>query len=294
MYEDDPRRKIIDVLENVIFKDQPIGWDIAGTKEIVSGIKRNNIINYENNNYLAGNMVVAVAGNTNKETAFKKIGKVFGRVRRGKNKAVVPAKISGKSPKTKIINKDSDQTHFAMAFGGYDMFDEKRYARNLLSVILGGNSSSRLFTEIREKLGLAYYVYGWGEQYLDCGYLGMAAGIGHEQAGQVIKKITDIIKEIKEKSVSQKDLDLAKGFIRGQMAMKFETSDEIASFIAGQELFYKKILQPEEILKKIEKINTDDILKVGKEIFKPSRVNLAVIGQPSNHNLWVKKILSLI
>jgi len=290
MYEDDPRRKIIEILENTIFGDQPVGWDIAGSKKIVSGIERSDIINYENSNYFAGNMIVVVAGNVNKEIAFKKIGKVFGRVRSGKNKAALPAKILGKSPRTKIISKDSDQTHFALAFGGYDMFDEKRYILNLLSVILGGNSSSRLFTEIREKLGLAYYVYSWSEQYLDCGYLGMAGGIGHEQTEKVFKKIADIIREIKEKSVSKKDLDLAKGFIRGQMAMKFETSDEIASFIAGQELFYKKILQPEDIIKKIEKINHGDILKVGREIFKPSKINTAIIGKPLNHNLWLEKI----
>lgn len=291
MYEDDPRRKVLDILENVLYGNQPIGWDIAGKKEIVAKIKRADIINYEVNNYLAENMVVVAAGNVNQEIIFKKIRKVFKRVRKGRNKIAVPAKISNKSPKIKIVEKDSDQTHLALAFRGYDMFDEKRYALNLLSVVLGGNMSSRLFSEIREKLGLAYYVYSWGDQYMDAGYLGMAAGIPHEKTEKVVKKIVEIIKEIKEKSVSQKALDLAKGFVRGQMAMKFETSDEIASYIAGQELFYKKILQPEDVLKKIEKINQDDILQVGQEIFKSSRINMAIIGKPPNHNLWSEKIL---
>lgn len=280
MYEDDPRRRILDIMENVLYGNQPLGWDIAGTKKTVNNIKRTDIVKYESDNYLSKNMVVIVAGNIDKKTAFKKIKNVFSRIRKGANKPFQRIKISQKSPQIKIIKKDSDQTHFALAFRGYDMFDEKRYILNLLSVTLGGNMSSRLFTEIREKLGLAYYVYSWGDQYNDCGYLGMAAGIPHEKIEKIINKITEIIKEIKEKSVSQKELDLAKGFIRGQMALKFETSDEIASFIAGQELFYKKILQPEEILKKIEKVNQNDILRIGKEIFNPARANLAIIGQP--------------
>jgi len=297
MYEDDPRQKILWIIENVLYRNQPIGWDIPGTKETVNNIKRADIIRYESDNYLAKDMVVIVAGNIDKKTAFKKIEKVFSRIRKGKNKNFPGVKISQKSPQIKIVKKDSDQTHFALAFRGYDMFDEKRYVLNLLSVVLGGNMSSRLSTEIREKLGLAYYVYSWGDQYTDCGYLGMAAGIPHEKMETVAKKIANIIKEIKEKSVSKKDLDLAKGFIRGQMALKFETSDEIASFVAGQELFYKKILQPEEILKKIEKVNKNDILRIGREIFRPSKVNLAVIGRPGDNKRneeQYKKILRAI
>jgi predicted Zn-dependent peptidase len=297
MYEDEPRRKILWIMENVLYGNQPLGWDIAGNKETVNNIQRTDIIRYESDNYLSKNMVVIVAGNIDKKTAFKKIKNVFSRIRKGANKPFQRIKISQKSPQIKIIKKDSDQTHFALAFRGYDMFDEKKYILNLLSVVLGGNMSSRLFTEIREKLGLAYYVYSWGDQYNDCGYLGMAAGIPHNKIEKVINKITEIIKEIKEKSVSQKDLDLAKGFIRGQMALKFETSDEIASFVAGQELFYQKILQPEEVLKKIEKINQNDILRIGREIFRPSKANLAIIGQQGDNRKdeeQYKKILRII
>ncbi|MBU2219246.1 insulinase family protein, partial [Patescibacteria group bacterium] len=172
MYEDEPRRRVIDIVENVLYGDQPLGRDIAGTKETINNIKRTDIVKYESDNYLSKNMVVIAAGNIDKKTAFKKIKNVFSRIRKGENKSFQRIKISQKSPQIKIIKKDSDQTHFALAFRGYDMFDEKRYILNLLSVVLGGNMSSRLFTEIREKLGLAYYVYSWGDQYNDCGYLG--------------------------------------------------------------------------------------------------------------------------
>ncbi len=291
MYEDDPRRRVLELNENVLFGNQPLGWDIAGTKESVKNIKRSDVINYERKNYLGQDMVVVAAGRLDSQTCFKKIEKAFSRVRRGKNKNFLAIKPPRKEPKIKIAEKDSDQTHFIVSFNGYDLFDERRYILNLLSVILGGNTSSRLFMEIREKLGLAYYVYGFGDQYTDAGYLGMAAGIPHEKMELVIKKIIEIIKEIKKKGVAKKDLDLAKGFIRGQMALKFETSDEIASFVASQELFYKKILQPEEILKKIEKITSNDIIKIGNDIFKPTKFNLAVIG-PQKKEAGFEKIVS--
>jgi predicted Zn-dependent peptidase len=295
MIEDDPPRKIISDLENVLYGNQPVGWDISGKKETVRSIKRTDIIKYKSDNYLSENMIVVVAGNFDKNTTFKKIQKSFKRIKKGRNKPAEKVKVFQKSPQIKIIKKQSDQTHFALALKGYDMFDEKRYALNILAAILGGNMSSMLFTEIREKLGLAYYVYAYGDQYTDCGYLGMAAGIPHDKFKKVIRIIIKIIKNIKEKGISKKDLDFAKSFIRGQMALSFETSDQIASFVSNQELFYKKILQPEEILKKLEKVSQNDILRVTRDIFRPDKINMAVIGQQEGREqkIW-KKILQSI
>lgn len=282
MYEDDPRRKVVEVLENVVFGDQPIGWDIAGKKENVLGIKRDDIVKYESENYLSENMVVVLAGSIDKEKMFKNLSASFGKIKKGKNKPPLGAEILQDSPLIKIINKDSDQTHISLAARAYDMFDEKRYASGLLSVILGGNMSSRLSSEIREKLGLAYYVYAYDDQYLDCGYLGMGAGIPHGKIEEVFKKIKNIISGIKEKEISKSDLDDAKGFIRGQTALRFESSDAIAGFAAEQELFYGKIMQPEEILEKIEKVSQNDILNIAREIFRPDKINMAVIGKHDN------------
>ena len=297
MIEDNPPRKIQSTLENVIFGDQPIGWNVAGDKEIVRKIKREDIIKYEADNYLSQNMVVVVAGDLNKKTTFKKISDFFGKVRKGKNQPFKKTETLQTEPRAKILKKESDQTHFTLAFRAYDMFDKRRHALNLLSVILGGNSSSRLFTEIREKSGLAYYVYSWADQYEDCGYLGLAAGIPHEKLAEVAQKSIAIAKEIKEKGVSKDDLSFAKSFLRGQTALKFEASDEIASFVAGQELFYNKIIQPDEVLAKIEKVSQADILKIAQDIFRPERISMAVIGrqeQTKSNEEFYKKIFSKI
>lgn len=282
MHEDDLQGKAVEVLENVVYGDQPVGWDIAGTAETVKGIKRKDIIEYKSRNYLSKNMVVAITGNIDKEAAFAKIEKVFNKVKKGKNKPVKKAKIIQKSPRVRFVNKKSDQTHFALAMRGYGMFDERRHALNLLSVILGGNFSSKLMMEIREKMGLAYYVYAWGDQYTDCGYLGMAAGVAHDKLETALDKIVNIVTRIKEKEVSKKDLDHAKSFLRGRTALSFESSDSLSSFAAERELFYNEIIQPDDILKKIEKVSRNDILMVARDIFRPNKINMAVIGRHEN------------
>ncbi len=292
MYEDDPYRKNFNNLENILYGDQPIGWDVIGTKETIKNIKKTDIVKYKNDNYFSKNIVIAIAGNFDKKIIFSKIEKVFKRIKKGTNKPVQKTKVFQRFPHVKIFKKEVDQTHLAIGVNGYSMFDEKRYSLNLLSIILGGNMSSRLFREIRDKRGLAYYIYTFGDQYTDCGYLGMTAGIPNEKTDKVLRIIIKILKNFKEKGVSEKDLDLAKSFTRGQMALSFETSNQIASFLAHQELFYKKILQPEEILKKIEKINQNDILKTAKDIFKSQKINLAIIGpQIKKKEELLKKIL---
>src|SRR3990167_433007 len=260
MRNDNTRLKAQENLENIVFGDQPVGWDIAGSKKSMASIKREDIINYEMNNYLSENMTVAAAGNFDQEKVFAKISRAFNPIKKGKNKDFVKAKIFQKETQVKISSKETDQTHLALAVRAYDMNDEKRYALDLLSILLGGNSSSRLYSEIREKLGLAYYVYSWSDQLRDCGYLGMAAGVPHDKLGAVVENIVSICSKIKKGGISSSDLDSAKSYLRGQTALRFEAYDEIAHFVAGQELFYNEIKQPSDILKKIEAVKKDYIL----------------------------------
>ena len=295
MRNDNTRLKAQENLENIVFGDQPVGWDIAGSKKSMASIKREDIIRYEAENYLSGNMTVVAAGNFDQEKVFAKIRRAFNPVKKGKNKDFVKAKMFQKETQVKISSKETDQTHLALAVRAYDMYDEKRYALDLLSTLLGGNSSSRLFSEIREKLGLAYYVYSWSDQLRDCGYLGMAAGVPHGKLGAVVENIVGICSKIKKGGISSSDLDSAKSYLRGQTALRFEASDEIAHFVAGQELFYNEIKQPSDILKKIEAVGKEDILKIAEELFRPEKISLSVIGrhdEGEKTNKLYKKILA--
>ncbi len=295
MRKDNSRLNVQEIMEGLFFGDQPVGWDIAGDKKSVARVKREDIVKYEAENYLSENMIVVVAGNFEKKSVFKKIDKAFGRTKKGERKSFEKADNCQKETRVKIINKETDQTHLAIAVRAYDMYDEKRYALGLLSTLLGGNSSSRLFMEIREKRGLAYYVYSWADQLMDCGYLGMAAGAPHKKLEEAVKNIVSVCSKIKNGDISQEDIDFAKSYMRGQTALRFEESDEIANFVAGQELFYNEVKQPAELLKKIEAVKKEDVLKVAKELFKPENFSLSVIGKHKvgeKTNDFFKKIIA--
>lgn len=278
MYEDIPQRKIFDVWDEILYPNQPAGRSIAGTKEIISKIKRSDIVDYRKKHYIASNIVVTIAGNFDSVDVFKKIEKIFKKIPEGKIPAKRPVQENQKAPIVKVVNKDTDQTHIILGTRSFGIFDERKYALGILGVMLGGNTSSRLFMEIREKLGLAYYVSALSEQMIDSGYLIAKAGIPQNSLKKACKKIVKILNDFRTKEISEKELKFAKDFLRGTMALGLESSDEVALFYGEQELFFNKIMDLDEIWKKYEKVSVKDILEVSKKIFNPARSGLAVIG----------------
>ena len=281
MYEDMPQRKIFTIWENLLYGDQPAGWDIAGPPETIRKIKREAILAYKNRQYTASNTLVVVAGNMDQKSAEEKIARVFKKFNHGQAQSKKKVREKQKKPGVKFEFKKTDQTHLALGIRGYNLHDPRRYALGLLGVILGGNTSSRLFSKIREELGLAYYVRASAQHYTDSGYLVANAGIPHLALPQVIKKMVEILKDLKEDGPSHEEIKFAKDYLRGIMALSFESSDEIGAFFGEQAMFYKKIETPDEILKKIEKVTKSDIMKAAKELLRPDKINLAVIGPHS-------------
>ena len=293
MYEDNPQRQAYDLFEDLMYGDQPAGWDTAGTPETVNNIKRDDILKYKNSHYHASNAVVAVAGNIDPEVAFSKVERAFKNMYDGRKITKLKVRERQKNPRVKFKKKDLDQTHLRLGARSYEMYDERRYALQVLATILGGNCSSYLWREIREKRGLAYYVGASAEEYTDSGYLLATAGVAHENLPKAVKKIVEIMRHLRTKGVSDKEINFAKEYIRGSMALAFETTDEVATFLSSQELFYKKIMAPEDILRKIEAVKRSDIIKVAKDIFRPEKINLAAIG-PHEEGQVYEKILAQI
>ncbi|TET84186.1 MAG: insulinase family protein, partial [Candidatus Nealsonbacteria bacterium] len=172
------------------------------------------------------------------------------------------------------------------------IFHPQRYTLELLEIILGGMMSSRLFIELRDKLGIAYYVKTSAEADPDTGYLVTQAGVDNKNVKKAISTILKEYKRISQKRVPKNELKKAKDYIKGKTTLLLESSDAQASFYAGQELLEKKILTLKEIFKKIDKISQSDILKVAKDIFQPQKLNLAIIG-PFKDKERFQKLLKL-
>lgn len=279
MYLDTPRRYVHDVFESLLYGDQPVGWEIIGTQRSLSGLKRKDILAYRNTQYVGSNAVLVIAGAIREEDAQRRVLEAFEGLASGTAKTCLPVKLSKRPrPAIQLISKKTDQTHLVMGTPGYGMFDECRYSALVLATILGGKTSSRLFQEIREKRGLCYTVSAMAEQFMDTGYFSVYAGVPHRKAAEVVRRVRDAFYAVRDSGVSARELQGAKDFWRGQFAISLESSDEIASFYATRELFYKDIISPDELMERVEQVTADDVQRAAQDIFREKLLHLAVIG----------------
>jgi len=210
----------------------------------------------------------------------------------GKKPQLKKVKEAQKAPAVKIKFKKTDQTQMIVGVRAYDQYSERRFALSLLSIILGGNMSSRLFIEVRERKGLAYYVRTNTESFEECGYLATQAGVEHKNLTLALETILAEYKKIATEKVPEKELQKAKDYIKGKMVMGMEASDEVAMFFVGQELSRREILKREEIFKRVDSVTPEDILQVAKDIFQNKKLNLAIIG-PHKNSEKLQKLLSI-
>lgn len=297
MREDTPMYAVEEEFEELLYGDQPAGWRIIGTKENISRVGRKDFASYMKSFYTAKNTVVSVVGNfgeIGEAGVIKEIGRIFSRMKKGEENKKPKTAEKQIKPKLKIKHKKTDQAHLVLGFRGYNMFHPDRFALALLANILGGTMSSRLFLSVRERLGLAYYVSASSDESSDCGYFSVRAGVDTDKAKieKTVKTILQEIKKVRQSGVSEKEIKKAKDNVRGKMALSLESSDEVAAFLAGQELGRKEIKKPEEILAMIDKVKKGDILKAAKDIFASEKLNFAMIG-PAEDKEFLERILKL-
>ena len=291
MYHDHPMHHVQSLWNNLLYGDQPAGWDIAGTQKSVAGISRQEILDYFKNQYISAKTVVCAAGNFPVKEAKKKIEEKFCKTAKGEilEKSSVVEK--QKEPNFLLERRKTDQTHLCLGVRGYSLFSPRRYAQEVLAVVLGGMMSSRLFTKVRQELGLAYYVACESFSDSDTGFLMARAGVDNENSKKAVSAIVKEFKKIK-RGVPSKELKKAKENLKGKMALHLETSDALASFYGIQEIMENNFLTLEEIYDKINKVGAKDISELAKDIFKPENLNLALIG-PLEKEKELKKILKI-
>ena len=294
MYEDMPMRKVEDVFEELLYGDQPAGWSILGPLKNIERLQAKDLEKYRQDKYLPSRTVLTVVGNFDVLEMKNQIEKLFGQKIDGK-KTVRRRfeKVRQVKPALQIFNKETDQTHLILGFRSVNIFSKKKYALSLLSSILGGGMSSRMFLRIREREGLAYYIHTASELNLDDGVFAVQAGVGHDNLKKVVKLILEEVKKIRDKKVPVKELQKAKDKLEGNVIMGLETIQSQAGFLGNQELFHKNVKTIDYILKQYDKVTVDDIQKVAQEIFKNPKLNLAVIGPHGEKEEDLKSILKV-
>lgn len=280
LYEDTPMRNIGDIYESLLYKDTPLGWNTAGTPENIQKLNREDFVNYMRSLYSADNMVVVVAGNVHVEKVNNDIEKYFGDVDKFKVKNF--KKVDDRQTKLEVMlkHKKTEQAHFALGVRTVGLLDKKdKYPLELLSSILGGGMSSRLFYEVRERRGLSYYVRTSSDHYLDCGYLATYVGADPKRIDDAIKVVAEEYVKVSQKGeITEEELKKAKEYTKGHFVLELEDTRSSAVMYASQEILQKELHNPTEIIEKIEKVTLSDILRVAKEYLDTRLLSLAVIG----------------
>jgi len=277
MYEDNPLMKIEDLFENCLYGDTPSGWDIIGTVDHIKGFKRQDFIKYFERQYGSKSSALIVAGNLPKNTN-NLVKKYFATFSKNKWNDKEKVKEAQKKPATIFAKKKTDQVTLALGVRTGATNDKDEFIVRVLAVILGGSMSSRLFSEIRERRGLAYLVRTGSELYSDSGYLTTTAGIKLGCEEEVIKLIIEAYKKISEELVPEDELNRAKDMLKGRLAISLEASDDLANWYGRQFIYRKKYLTPDNYLEEINKITATDLRRVARKIFVEHNLNLALIG----------------
>lgn len=288
LYEDMPMRKLGDIYENLIFGDTPLGWDIAGSKDVIRSITREDFVSYMGSLYSPSNMTVVIAGGIDPSAGSgqddsyvrEMVGKYFGDMKDFKTSSALDYKSVQKKAQVLIRNKKTEQIHIALGVRTVDLHDDAKYPLSVLASILGGGMSSRLFDEVREKRGLAYYVRTSSDEYVDAGSMVSTAGIDPKRVKDAIKVMVEQYGLVATGAlgITDEELKKAKEYMKGHMVLELEDSRSVSTFYAHQELLEKEILNPDAILKKIDAVTKDDVDAVGKKYFKNEGLNLALIG----------------
>jgi predicted Zn-dependent peptidase len=279
MYFDTPRDYIGSVFEGIMFGDNPLGWETLGTKDTIRNATRDTFLDYVNEWYTPDRMVIGVSGMVGKNlvpTLERMLGKFPAN---GRKKLDSPAQQNGKTgPFVRLHRKDSDQAQICIGVPSLPLEHPDRYALQLLATVLGTGMSSRLFLEVRERRGLAYYVYGSNHSYTDAGSLYAQAGVDLTRIDDAISVIVEQFQRMADEKVPAKELEKARSLAKGRFVLHTESPQSLLMFGLRREVLEGKAVEPRRILAELDKVTAKDIQRVAQDLIDRKALHLAVIG----------------
>ncbi len=283
MYEDNPMMFVEELMEQLLFEGNSLGWRISGARVDMETMKREEVMAHQRMHYRPSKMLVVAAGHLPKNT-LKVLEQKFGTIKepRVALPKPFPKFVLGEkkfnAPKLKLQFKETEQVQLSIGLPAFGIEDKRMPALQLLGAVLGGTMSSRLFVEVRERRGLCYFVKAGVSPYQDISAFTIQSGLTRGRIEEAIKVIMGELAKAVKSGVTDEELKRAKENLRGKIFLALEGSDEQADFYGKQELFKKKILTPEEKLALFDKVKRADIHKIAKDIFRTERIRAAMIG----------------
>ncbi|MBI3342132.1 insulinase family protein [Candidatus Curtissbacteria bacterium] len=292
LYQDTPARRVAEIYEHVLWGDQPLGWDIGGEKDVIRKVSKQDFGDYVAARYVPSNLVLAIAGHFDHGQTINLVNKYYGKNIKGIAPPFLPVIEEQSKPQLAIQYKDTDQAHLVVGFRGLPATHPDRYNLAILGTILGGGMSSRLFVNVREKHGLAYYVRAGNDGYHDTGTLAASAGVDLKRIDDALKYILEEFVTIAHHKVTERELNKAKEYIKGGLALSWEDSRSVALGYGSDELFETRIRQLEEYIREIDAVTAEDIQRMAQFLVTESKLNLAVIG-PFKDSARFEKLLKV-
>ena len=274
---DIPQQRVSMLIDNLVWPDQPLGRDIAGTKETVGSIQRGALLSYLGGQYRAGNVVACVAGDVEHAAVCSEIEALSKGFEPDMPDRNYKTDSTQSQARVGIDRRDGEQVHVCLGLHGMSRCDERRFAMDTLNVVLGGGMSSRLFTEIRENRGLAYDIHSYVEHFLAGGTFAVYAGVDPTKLEECIGAVLELLRSLKS-GVSADELTRAKELTKGRLDLRMEDTQNTALWCAGQELLNREILTVDDVAKRIDAVSEKDLVAVAEEYLVPEHLSVAVVG----------------
>jgi len=276
MYQDNPMMRLSGEMTNFLYGESPIGcWDIAGKVSDIQGIDRNKVISFRNKFINPSEMIIVLAGNVDL-SSFGEVNQYFSNFENKHNSNLPPVEVMLGSKRKLAIKKDVEQGHFAMALPAVSWNDKRKYAFELLDIVLCGNTSSRLYQKIREDKALAYYVFSISETFGETGFWGVQSGVKIEKISEAIEIVYEELKNISY-SLGEEELKRAKDYYMGKIILQMDKSEYWSKYIGSKMLLENSSETIEEELKKYQKTTLMELIDLAKDIFVEKEIRLITI-----------------
>jgi len=278
-YSLDAPDSLVQILVNQLhWPNHPLGRDIAGTQESVAALSRDSLLSYMAGHYHPGEAILGLAGQVNHEEIAAWAESQLAGWQDGPPAAWEPAPPDHLGPSLQLEFRDIEQAHLSFSFPGLSRSDPDRYVLRLLNVIMGEGMRSRLFQQVRERLGLAYSVESYVNTLHDTGSVGLYAGVATDRVDTTIRAILGELDRVRQEPIPPDELRKALEFVRGRLVLSLEDSFTVASWYARQELLGPEVLEPEETVARYEAVQASDIQRLAQTLFREERLNLAIVG----------------
>jgi len=277
MYNDDPMSRVQMDFKLHFYGDQPLGWDIAGPEKVIRSVSREDFKTFLSRHYAADNCVLIAAGGLTHEENLAMAGEFFTFTERMEK--ITPPPFARKNGARSVLNsRKIEQAHFVLGFPLPGDLHSDQPAIKVMTNILGGTMSSRLFYQIRERRGLAYYIRASRQAFTDTGALKVAAGINVDKLEEAIHCVMAEIGKMAGEGVTAEELERGKENIKGRIDLSLEDSMSVANFYAAYETLYGAVKTPEDLAREIDEVTGDDVRRVAAEYLDTGKVRLAVLG----------------